>query len=109
MGETRMKNNNKTQQPQHCFCQISAEELWPWIEKRYHQQISTIELLNSTDDPHQQELISIVALLDVDDESLLTAMQNVPLSEQHILECRESVKRLMLGNEHRYEKELTEV
>jgi len=102
----KQHQQNKTH---HCFCQISAEELWPWIEKRHHQQISTMELLNSTDDHHQQELISIVALLDVDDEALLQAMQNVPLSEQHILECRESVKRLMLGNEHRYEKELSEV
>jgi len=98
-----------TSQPHHCFCQISAEELWPWIEKRYHQQISTMELLNSTDDPHQQELISIVALLDVDDDILLQAMQNVPLSEQHILECRESVKQLMLDETSGYKKELAEV
>ncbi|MDQ7015576.1 MAG: hypothetical protein Q9N68_04275 [Gammaproteobacteria bacterium] len=100
--------NNKTSHPQHCFCQISAEELWPWIEKRYQHGISTIELLNSTDDPHQQELISIVALLDVDDDTLLQAMKNVPLSEQHILACRESVKALMLGSHSDYERELEE-
>jgi len=41
--------------PTHCFCQIPDAELKPWVIKRYQEHHSTMELLQSTDDPHEQE------------------------------------------------------
>jgi hypothetical protein len=81
--------------PTHCFCQFSAAELRKWAEKRYIEQHPTIELLQSSDDPHEKEVISAVALLDVDDDVLLAMMGNVDLPEHHILHCRETVKRML--------------
>ena len=81
--------------PRHCFCQVPDKELLPWVEKRYRQQIPTVDLIHSTNDPHEKEIISIVALLDVDDESLLEMMGHIEKPEHHILHCRENVKRML--------------
>ncbi|WP_461481223.1 hypothetical protein [Porticoccus sp.] len=81
--------------PSHCFCQVPDEDLRPWVVKRYVEGCSTLELLNSTDDPYHKELISIVALLDVDDETLLEMMGNVHLPQHHILHCRDNVRRIL--------------
>ena len=89
--------NNKTDliHPHHCFCEIPDDELRPWVDKRYRENRSTIELIHSTDDPHQKEIISIVALLDVDDESLLNLMKDVDWPDQHIIHCREDVRKML--------------
>jgi hypothetical protein len=65
------------------------------VEKRYRENRPTIELINSTDDPHQKEIISIVALLDVDERSMLQLMGDVGKPEHHIIHCRENVKRML--------------
>ncbi len=89
--------NGKTDQihPQHCFCEIPDAELAPWVQKRYGENIPTVKLLHSTDDPSQKEIISIVALLDVDEESMLKLMGDVDKPEHHIIHCREHVKRML--------------
>ncbi len=74
--------------PSRCFCMIPRDQLLYWVKKRYSEHISTVDLLNSTNDPREKEVISIVALLDVDDETMLHMMQNVPRDDKHILECR---------------------
>ena len=81
--------------PHHCFCEIPDEELRPWVEKRYGEQCPTVELIHSTDDLHQKEIISIVALLDVDEESMLQMMGDVNKPTHHIIHCRENVKRML--------------
>jgi hypothetical protein len=81
--------------PHHCFCEIPEEELRPWVEKRYREHRSTIELIHSTDDLRQKEIISIVALLDVDEQSMLNMMGDVNKPEHHIIHCRENVKRML--------------
>jgi len=81
--------------PTHCFCQIPDQELRPWVDKRYREHYSTIELPNSTDDPHEKELISIVALLDVDEQSMLQMMGQVDLPEHHLIHCRANVKKML--------------
>ena len=60
--------------PHHCFCEVPEAELRPWVEKRYIEEIPTIKLLHSTDDPHQREIISIVALLDVDEGTSISRL-----------------------------------
>jgi hypothetical protein len=81
--------------PTHCFCQIPDAELRPWVIKRYVEHCTTMDLIRSTDDPHEKELISIVGLLDVDDDTLLEMMGNVDLPQHHILHCRQNVKQML--------------
>ena len=67
----------------------------PWMIKRFQEHHSTMELLRSTDDPHEKEIISIVALLDVDDYTVLEMMGDVALPQHHILHCRQNVKKML--------------
>jgi len=81
--------------PHHCFCEIPDVELRPWVEKKYKNHLSTLELIKSTDDPHQKEIISIVALFDVDEKTLIQMMGNVNKPNHHIIHCRENVKHML--------------
>jgi len=88
--------------PAHCFCEIPEAELRPWVEKKYHEHQSTLELMRSTDDPHEKEIISIVALLDVDEGTMIHMMGGVDKPTHHIIHCRQDIKR-MLGLERNNE------
>jgi hypothetical protein len=90
-----MKTKSEITAPHHCFCEISEDELKPWVNKRYRENIPTVKLIHSTDDPRQKEIISIVALLDVDEESMLQMMGDVDKPDHHIIHCRENVKRML--------------
>ncbi len=67
----------------------------PWVQKRYKENHSTLELLDSTDDPHEKEIISIVAMLDLAEETMLSLMGDVDMPDHHIVHCRENVKRML--------------
>lgn len=82
-------------QPSRCFCQIPDKEFKKWLIKRYRDGIQTAELMASTDDPHERELIGIVALFDVDDEKMMQMMGNVNLPEHHILHCRDNIRAMI--------------
>ena len=90
-----MKPKTAAINPHHCFCEIPEDELRPWVEKRYRENIPTIKLIHSTRDPHEKEIISIVALLDVDEKTMLELMGNVEQPEHHIIHCRENVKHML--------------
>lgn len=81
--------------PQVCFCQVPEPELRFWMRKRYIEGISTIELINSTDNPHEREVISIVSMLDLDEEEMLGLMGDVEKPLHHIVHCREKLKRML--------------
>jgi len=85
----------KLTHPTHCFCHFSTDELRPWVVKKYRDHISTTELLKSTTDPHEREIISIVALLDVDEATLSRMMGDINMEEHQFLHCREKVKRML--------------
>lgn len=88
--------------PAHCFCEIPEAELRPWVDRKYRKHISTVELLQSTDDPRQQEIISIVALFDVDENTLLEMMGDVDQPDHHIIHCRDYVKQTLgLDDSHK--------
>jgi hypothetical protein len=95
MQVSPMKPHPGISHPRHCFCQVSEEELRYWATMRYLEQIPTLELLASTDDPHAREVISIVSLLDVDEVTMLAMMGDVNQPEHHVLHCREQVIRLL--------------
>lgn len=86
---------NKSLKPQQCFCEIPSQELIFWAKKRYEEHILTVDLLNTTNDPHEREVIGVVGCLDIDDETFLKIFENVPKSEQHLLHCRESIKTMI--------------
>lgn len=90
-----MNEHDELIHPTHCFCQIPEEELKPWVKKRYVEHRQTIELLRSTDNPHEKEIISIVAMLDVDGEAMLNMMGSVDRPDHHIIHCRENVKQML--------------
>ena len=90
-----MKDETDLIHPHHCFCEIPDTELRPWVDKRYRDNIPTIKLMHSSPDPHEKEIISIVALLDVDEESMLHLMGDVDKPEHLIIHCRENVKHML--------------
>jgi hypothetical protein len=81
--------------PTHCFCQIPPHELKEWAFKKYRKNISTVDLLKSTDDPHEKEVICIVSLLDVDEKKLFEMMGDVNMPEHHLIHCREDTRKLL--------------
>ncbi len=83
--------HNDIVHPTHCFCQVSMDDLTKWAVKRYYENVSTTDLLKSTDDPYEKEVISIVSLLDIDDKTMFALMGDVNKPEHHIIHCRENV------------------
>ena len=81
--------------PSHCFCQVDESELKYWAIKRFKEDHTTVELLHSTTDAHQKELIGIVGLIDVDEASMLSMMGNVDLPDHHLIHCRKKVKSIL--------------
>lgn len=73
----------------HCFCQVPLDELEKWFDKHYQQGVPTLDLLASAANAHEREVISIVAMFELDDASVLKLMGDVSLPEHHILHCRE--------------------
>lgn len=96
-----MSATNQLYRSSRCFCQIPLEELEKWFDKHYQQGIPTLELLASAVDAHEREVISIVAMFELEDASVLQLMGDVNLPEHHILHCREYFKEKLqqcLGN-----------
>jgi len=79
--------------PQHCFCHIEIDKLEKWFVKHYVENVSTLELLNSTTDPNEKEAICVVAMFELDEKSMLEMMGDVNLPEHHIIHCREHFKK----------------
>ncbi len=81
--------------PTHSFCQFTEEELLPWVIKKFMEHVETLDLLTSTDDLTEREIISVVALLDVDEDTLLSVVQNVPRDKEYIIKCRNNARSLL--------------
>jgi hypothetical protein len=79
--------------PRHCFCQLPMRALRRWARKRYIEHVPTIELLAEARGPRQQEVVGIVALLDVPDEEVVRLMGPLGRPGCRVLECRDAVKR----------------
>ena len=92
MCETK---NDEIVHPTHCFCEFPVEELRSWAQKRYREQISTMDLLRSTENTHDKEVISAVALLDLDQGTMLSLMGNVDMPEHHLIHCRLQVREML--------------
>lgn len=81
--------------PTKCFCQFEDSKMKQWVDKRYHQNIPTIDLLDEAKSDEEKEIVSAVALLDVDDHIMLKIMDSVDMPKHHIIHCRENVKNML--------------
>jgi hypothetical protein len=81
--------------PTHCFCQLPLNDLKHWAEKRYREHISTLDLLRSAPDQHDKEVISAVAMLDLDETTMLEMMGDVDMPDHHLVHCRQQVRDLL--------------
>lgn len=81
--------------PTHCFCEVPLEELRFWATKHFHDHIPTMELLHSTTNPHEKEVISMVAMLELDDDTMVRLMGQINRTDQHILTCRHRIQQML--------------
>ena len=92
MSETK---TDEILHPTQCFCEFPVEELRNWAQKRYREHISTMDLLRSTGNAHEKEVISAVALLDLDEGTMLSLMGDVNMPEHHLIHCRLQVREML--------------
>jgi len=95
-----MNTLKHVENPSKCFCQIPAEKIRRWLVERYVNNRETLELLNVAEETIDKEAILAVALIDVDDHSLLQMMGDVDLPDHHILHCREETKKILIEIKH---------
>ncbi|MCU7812215.1 MAG: hypothetical protein KZQ77_13395 [Candidatus Thiodiazotropha sp. (ex Notomyrtea botanica)] len=74
--------------PRDCFCKLSFEELEVWFKRRYVDKIPTIKLLEHAANDREREAISAIAMLDLDEETMLSLMGDVDMPYHHIIHCR---------------------
>lgn len=79
----------------HCFCHHSPLNISKWIKRRYIDKIPTVELINNAESKNDIEVISLVGLIDVPENDLLTAMSDVDKETSHILGCRASAVKML--------------
>ncbi len=75
-------------------CNIDSSELKLWIQKRFFEGYSTMELLTSAT-AEERLIISIVALVDVDDDALCEMIKGKDYFNENILSCRRNAKNLL--------------
>jgi Cys-tRNA synthase (O-phospho-L-seryl-tRNA:Cys-tRNA synthase) len=66
----------------------------PWIIKRFVDNGRTIDLLRSTNNAREKEIITMVAMLDLDDDLVRSLMAHAGKTAAHVLACRNRVKGL---------------
>ncbi|MCU7845848.1 MAG: hypothetical protein KZQ93_18605 [Candidatus Thiodiazotropha sp. (ex Monitilora ramsayi)] len=96
---TRRLNNKKReeeenqllqhlQHPRNCFCKLAFEDLEVWFKRRYVDKVPTIKLLEEATNDKEREAISAIAMLDLDEETMLSLMGDVNMPHHHIIHCR---------------------
>jgi hypothetical protein len=85
-----------TDQPR-CFCKIPINDLEKWAYKKYVQGRNTLELYAEANNSYDRELISIIALLDVDNENLDRMLHHQTKPTCNLEECRKRVKGWLLN------------
>lgn len=75
------------------LCSIPFDELTKWAEKRYIDNIPTVELLKQAKSEHEKEIITIVGMLDVDDSVLEEIISKSSINDCNVYSCRYKLKR----------------
>lgn len=66
-----------------------------WLIQRYVHHKPTVELIHSAASEQDKEVIAIVGMLDVDDNTFLALMRHTGADTDHLLACRDKVKGLL--------------
>ncbi len=78
-----------------CFCQIPVEKIEQWAKERYINKRATVDLLCSTTNAEDRHAITAVALLDVEESTLIKMMGDINMPDHHMLHCREKAKKIV--------------
>ena len=59
-----------------------------WFRRRYVDEVPTIQLLEKATNEREREAITAIAMLDLDEETMLSLMGDVNMPHHHIIHCR---------------------
>ncbi|ROR32207.1 hypothetical protein [Inmirania thermothiophila] len=68
------KRLDATARPARCFCEVEAAALREVLRRRHLEGRSTVELLQAARNERERTLVALVALLDVEEETLRTLL-----------------------------------
>jgi len=74
------------------LCSIPIDEIGYWAEKRFIEGISTVELLHQAESDREREIITVVGMLDVDDDKLDGMLKAAKECDCNIFACRSKLK-----------------
>lgn len=80
-------------QPRHCFCRYDIRLLLPIYRERFVQGRPTMDLMKEAATPEARDRVAIVAMLEVQDTLVETALSVYAVGENcHILSCRDMLR-----------------
>ena len=82
------------------LCSFSIEELSYWAEKRYIEKIPTVELIKTTKNEKEREIVTIVGMMDVSDDTLLAIASKINEQDCAIYACRERLRSILKTKYH---------
>ncbi len=80
-----------------CFCKIPITDLEKWAYKKFVEGKNTMQLLADVENDYDKELITIIAMLDVDKEALDTMLGHESKNTCNLEMCRTRVRDWLLN------------
>jgi hypothetical protein len=80
-----------------CYGKYDVRELLPIVQKKFVDGITIVELLKKAQNDVEKDKVAIVALLDLDDETVMHMLSdnNNGNANFHILSCRNRLKKTL--------------
>ena len=80
-----------------CFGKYDIRELLPIVQKKFVDGFSTVELLKETQNDEEKDKVAIVALLDLDEETVMHMLSDNKNGhgDFHLLSCRNWLKKML--------------
>jgi len=92
-----MKENLERLAPKpRCFCKIPITDLEKWAHEKYVQGKNTLQLLDEAENDYDKELITIIAMLDVQEDSLDAMLGHQTKDTCNLDACRNTVREWLL-------------
>ncbi len=81
-------------QPFQYFCRYDLDELCQLAYRKFVDHIPTVQLMQQAHDRHAREEVGIIALLDVDDDTVVQMMPGLTADERcSVLSYRQMLRR----------------
>ena len=94
---SEMQHSDTMAKQPRCFCKIPITELMPWAYEKYIKGHTTVELLGRARTNRERELISIIAILDVEKKTLDEKLGHQTKPTCNLERCRKMVKQWLLA------------